>query len=184
MSCTYKWILPQAQEQFYWSSSRPWCCGPWYKEGKGCLIQCSTFPNITCITGQYDYTCPGHIHWGLVYFAVTLAFNCRIWPKGNWWCIKSQSGTWKFSFRHEDVILLRGLNANLGIEYPNWIKGWPTSGPGVTDYNPGQSWEASKPLIQFVSKLIGLPDQFCFKCSLSVSTYGSEMRVWSCWLWW
>ena len=48
------------------------------EEGKGCLIQCSTNPNITCITGRYDYTCPGHIHWGLVYFAVMLAFKGEV----------------------------------------------------------------------------------------------------------
>ena len=148
MGCPYAGILPQAQEQFYWSSSRPWCCGPWYKEGKGCLIQCSTIPNITCITGRYDYTCPGHIHWGLVYFAVMLAFNGRSWPRGHWWWIKSQSGTWKFSFCHEDVISLRGFDANLGIESPNWIKGpaptrprsyrlqpWPILGSKQTSYS-------------------------------------------------
>ena len=50
------------------------------EEGKGCLFQCSTNPNITCIIGRYDHTCPGHIHWGLVYFAVMLAFNGRSWP--------------------------------------------------------------------------------------------------------
>ena len=26
-------------------------------------MQCNTNRNITCITGQYDYTCLGHIHW-------------------------------------------------------------------------------------------------------------------------
>ena len=36
---------------------------------------------------------------------------------------------------------------------PNWIKGRPPPGPGVTDYNPGQSWEACKPLIQFGTKI-------------------------------
>ena len=141
MGCPYAGILPQAQEQFYWSSSRPWCCGPWYKEGKGCLIQCSTIPNITCIKGRYDYTCPGHIHWGLVYFAVMLAFNGRSWPRGHWWWIKSQSGTWKFSFHHEDMILLRGFNANLGIESPNWIKGQPHQAQELqitTLANPGK----------------------------------------------
>ena len=47
----------------------------------------------------------------------------------------------------KDVILLTGFHANLGIETPNGIKGWPPPGLGVTDYNPDQSWEVRKPLI-------------------------------------
>ena len=83
-----KWVVPwfgvrpQAQEQFYWSSSPPRCCWEVVWGGKGktkrqeidsCpknpplkwLVLCSTWPNNTHITGRYGYACPGHIHRGL-----------------------------------------------------------------------------------------------------------------------
>ena len=59
-------IQPLAQEQFYWSSSWPWCCWAMAHIGREmiCLTQCNTNPNNTYITGQYGYILGWVYDWG------------------------------------------------------------------------------------------------------------------------